>query len=219
MISYRIFGIDITQLKREIAASNGNILTEKPDVPDEYIFGFEYGFKTVSKYIEPYMSGNNMFKYYEDDKQEKAKCIEVTTDFDDEILKLNKRIKLLGITNSSFYTDGISLIQSKTGLNGKIERNTVYENNHRAVFKYNIKDGYTIDVTDLDFLDLSCFDYKNVYLTASKPVLLRYIRGNISINMIENRKIHLDKNVSCEQAINVILTPENTTHFNRIADC
>lgn len=143
----------------------------------------------------------------------------MTTDLDDEILKMNKRMKLLGITDSSFYTDGVSLIQSKTELNGKIEKNTVYENNHRAVFKYNIKDGYTIDVTDFDFVDLSCFDYKNVYLTASKPVLLRYIRGNISINMIENRKIHLDKNVRCEQAINVLLTHENITHFNRIADC
>lgn len=78
---------------------------------------------------------------------------------------------------------------------------------------------YTIDVTDFDFIDLSCFDYKNVYLTASKPVLLRYIRGNINLNMIETRKIHLDKNVSCEQADNVILTPENITHFNRITEC
>lgn len=56
-------------------------------------------------------------------------------------------------------------------------------------------------------------------MTARKPVLLRYIRGNININMIENRRIHLDKNVSCEQAINVLLTPENINHFNRMADC
>lgn len=85
----------------------------------------------------------------------------MTTDLDDEILKMNKRMKLLGITDSSFYTDGVSLIQSKTELNGKIEKNTIYENNRRAVFKYNIKDGYTIDVTDFDFIDLSCFDYRN----------------------------------------------------------
>lgn len=54
MISYRIFGIDLAQLKREIAASNGNIRTEKPDVSDECIFGWYYGFKTVSRYIELY---------------------------------------------------------------------------------------------------------------------------------------------------------------------
>lgn len=220
MIRYRIWGIDITEqfLKREIAASNGNILIEKPDVPNECIFGVDNEFKTVSRYIELYT--HNMFRYYEDYEQKREKCVEVTTDFDDEILKLSKRMKLLGITDSSFYTDGVSMIQSKTKFIDKIEKNTVYyKNNLRASLKPTIKDGYTIDVTDFDFIDLSCFDYKNVYLTASKPVLLRYIRGNINLNMIETRKIHLDKNVSCEQADNVILTPENITHFNRIADC
>ena len=143
------------------------------------------------------------------------------TDREDEVKKLNNRLKLIG-SEDEYFTNGIDLMLLSRKECKKVDPYIEYfASAERKKFK--ISDD--IDVTNWDFLSLTGpYDYEDLRITAKEAKKLRYLElDSVGYTFNEDwcspHKVSIDDNIDIESAVDVQLIPSNVKRFKRLYNC
>lgn len=132
--------------------------------------------------------------------------IEIETDFDEKVQKLNKRLSLLGSDGTYRITNGTNIINvdehSKIHNYDDIVSNTlfVYDDDIRLN-----KDLY-LCADDCDFVNLGGIQFDDIDLYSNKEKYLQYINGYMTEH--DDNFFNIDGNISMEEAHQVALVGE-----------
>lgn len=132
--------------------------------------------------------------------------IEIETDFDEKVQKLNKRLSLLGSDGTYRITNGTNIINvdehSKIHNYDDIVSNTlfVYDDDIRLN-----KDLY-LCADDCDFVNLGGIQFDDIDLYSNKEKYLQYLNGYMTEH--DDNFFHIDGNISMEEAHQVALVGE-----------
>ena len=133
--------------------------------------------------------------------------VEIETDLDSQIEKLNKRRSLLGIT-ARFTTDGVSIIDNVTG--GSIKETA--KNAQYVGFKL-VKGEIDQYIDGYDFLDLVNLKFAEMQFRAHKPTKLRYIATSFKLSIVK-----LDSNITVGEAVYLNVTPDMAPRIDRMTE-
>lgn len=227
-IKWRPFGMSIGDtLKIEISLSNGNMvkhlhggnilnatggkLTLTFKDGSTHVFEVEH-----LRELMEFLKSEFVIKYdvFSTGKP-KPNRYEFETDMDEEIVRRNRRLTLLGGTDRVF-TDGIDIIKEFNGTDlvnrSKISKHTVYKG------KLQMDDYVTVDVADMSFINLGELQYKGILVQSSaEQSHLRFICSDAWYdNMPE---LVVDDNVIIESYKSIKLSPNNIRRAKRLYNC
>lgn len=133
--------------------------------------------------------------------------VEIETDLDSQISKLNKRRSLLGITER-YTTDGVSIIDNVTGARIK----ETVKNAQYVGFKL-VKGKIDQYIDDYDFLDLVNLRFAEMQFRAHKPTKLRYVTTSF-----KHATVKLDSNITIGEAVYLNVTPDMAPRIDRMTE-
>lgn len=133
--------------------------------------------------------------------------VEIETDLDYLIEKLNKRRSLLGITDR-YTTDGVSIIDNVTGARIK----ETVKNAQYVGFKI-VKGKIDQYIDDYDFLDLVNLRFAEMQFRAHKPTKLRYVATSF-----KHATVKLDSNITIGEAVYLNVTPDMAPRIDRMTE-
>lgn len=145
-------------------------------------------------------------------------------DREDEVSKLNKRLKLIG-SEDQYFTNGVDLML----LTSKPPKSV---NPYMKYIDFDISKKLKIqgdvDVSDWDFLGLDDFyyDYDTLVIKAKGAKKLRYLAlaseshaFEFDENIYTSHCVDIADNIDIESAVNVELIPANIKRFKRLYNC
>lgn len=133
--------------------------------------------------------------------------VEIETNLDSQIEKLNKRRSLLGISDR-YTTDGVSIIDTVTEARIK----ETVKNAQYVGFKL-VKGKIDQYIDDYDFLDLVNLRFAEMQFRAHKPTKLRYIATSF-----KHATVKLDSNITIGEAVYLNVTPDMAPRIDRMTE-
>lgn len=219
-----ITGLNISDkyVDREIELSNGNLKWVDKDfecigIHVRIAFKFNsiyyivYNDKFHIKVELSLLEADVIYKNYH--------VIEIETDFDEKVQKLNKRLSLLGSDNAYKVTNGTNIIN----INQHSRIHNYDDLVDNTIFTYedgvNIQKDLYLDVSDCDFVDFCGVQYEDIELCSNKEKYLQYINGYST--MFGNGGMLIEKTIHAEEASQVCLCRNGMGIFDakRVRKC
>lgn len=214
MLTWRTKGIniDLDRVDYEIKFSGGN-MRWTDDISGYNVLKLDNTatyINTISNSFLIHRSDNVIIAGVCDEQFESKYTVE--TEFDDKIEKLNKRTKLLGLSEK-YITNGVGIVKClyDDSRSRKIEKDVMYADTDMKVHV----SSDALDVTEFNSICLLNYDLTDLEISSSKKNHLRYLTGNTDFPDI---LIHGD-NLTIEEISLVTLLPGIETKVKRITAC
>lgn len=210
-LGYRKTGLRLTGIEARL--SNGNMLWTS-EIEKYYHIDVTEG--AILKIVDHYIfvdiqihGGRQLIVEEVKVSDDKNRAIEIETDLDLQVEKMNKRLSLVGDTEKCICTDGITIynLLNKIENNATIRTNTVLNN-----VKIN---KISVDTTDIDFADLELMTCEQIEFTGNGH--LRWLK---CINkVIESYRVIVNGSIEIDDAYGIDLFEWRKCKIHRLHKC